>query len=146
MINEEDWFVEYKKLSKDEKELYKEFILDSEEKTTVLDYERFIGAIEIIASCPNDLWVKYNRKVNVAEEVALTFDNECICIASYLKNKKCISEEIYNLVMQINEQLTILSNEHNEKNWTIQAMNNDRRWVGIRAIANEVYKLLDCNR
>ena len=142
MIKENAWFMEYQTLSNDEKEVYKEFVLDSEEKAIVLDYERFKSAIELIALKPDDLRAKYNKKLNVAEEVALTFDNEGVYIAHYLEGKKYISEEVYDLVIQIDEQLELLSNEHNEKNWTIQAMSIDRRWIKARALANEVYELL----
>lgn len=142
MIKENAWFMEYQTLSNDEKEVYKEFVLDSEEKAIVLDYERFKSAIELIALKPDDLRTKYNKKLNVAEEVALTFDNEGVYIAHYLESKKYISEEVYDLVIQIDEQLELLSNEHNEKNWTIQAMSIDRRWVKARALANKAYRLL----
>ena len=79
-----------------------------------------------------------------AEEVALTFDNEGVYIAHYLKGKKYINEGVYNLVIQIDEQLELLSNEHNEKNWTIQAMSTDRRWIKARALANEAYLNMYC--
>lgn len=142
MINGNKWFMEYQMLSDDEKEAYKEFVLDSEEKAIVLDYERFKSAIELIASNPNDLWAKYNKKLNIAEEVALTFDDECVYIARYLESEKFISEEVYNLVLKIDEQLELLSKEHNVKNWTIQAMNIDIRWIKIRELANELCSMI----
>ncbi|MBD5541513.1 MAG: hypothetical protein HDR00_10065 [Lachnospiraceae bacterium] len=138
MINENNWFEKYQLLSDDEKDVYKEFMLDTDKRAIILDYERFINAIELIASNPNDLLAKYNKEINVAEEVALIFDDECVYIAPYLLNEKCISEEVYNLVMKINEQLALLSNEHNEENWTIQAMNSDKRWTRVRALATEL--------
>ena len=61
-----------------------------------------------------DLQAKYNKKLNVAEEVALTFDNECVYIARHLESGKYISKEVYNLVIQIDKQLELLSNEHND--------------------------------
>lgn len=140
MTGDKNWFTEFQSLSNDEKEIYNEFILDSEKRAIVFDYERFKSAVELIASKPNDLLIKYNEKLNIAEEVALTFDNECIYIVSYLKKEKCISDEIFNLVMQINEQLELLSDEYNEKNWTIQAMECDSRWIKARELAK---KLLD---
>ena len=146
MISENDWFAEYQMLpDEDVKEYYKEFILDADQKAVVLDYERFVSAIELMASSPdeNDLFLKYNEEINVADEVALIFDNECVYMAPYLKDNQCIDEKVYNLVMQIEEQLELLSNEHNEKNWTIQAMNSDERWIRARAAANEVRKLLN---
>ena len=146
MMGESEWFAEYKMLPDDDvKEYYKEFILDADQKVLVLDYERFVAAIELMASSPdeNDLFLKYNEKINVADEVALTFDGECVYMAPYLKDNQCIDEKVYNLVMQIDEQLKLLGDEHNEKNWTIQAMNSDERWIRARAAANEVRKLLD---
>lgn len=142
MIDGNDWFTEYQMLSNDEREVYKEYILDEEQKALVLDYERFKKAIELMASKPNDLWIKCSNRVNIAEEVALIFDDECVYIAPYLKKERCISEQIYNMVIEVNEQLTLLSNEHNEKNWTIQAMNSDKRWIKARALADKIYKLL----
>lgn len=55
MLNGNKWFMKYQMLSSDEKEMYKEFVLDSEEKAIVLDYERFKSAIALIASNPDDL-------------------------------------------------------------------------------------------
>lgn len=116
MISENEWFREYQRLSNDEKEAYKEFILDSEEKAIIFDYERFKSAIELIASKPDDLQMKYNEKLNVADEIALTFDNECVYIARHLESGKYISEKVYNLVIQIDKQLELLSNERNKEN------------------------------
>ncbi len=45
--------------------------------------------------------------------------------------------------MQIDEQLELLSDKHNEKYWTIQETNSDERWKRERVIANEVMKLLE---
>ena len=144
MMGESEWFAEYKMLPDDDvKEYYKEFILDADQKVLVLDYERFVAAIELMASSPDDLLLKYDERINIADDVALTFDDECVYIASYLKDNQCIGEKVYNLVMQIDEQLELLSDEHNEENWTIQAMNSDERWIRVRAAANEVRKLLD---
>ena len=140
MINDSEWFMKYQKLSDDEKEIYKEYVLGAEEKAIVLDYERFIEAIELLASEPDDLLIKYSKMLNLADEVALTFDNEGVYIAHHLKSENYISEEVYNLVIQIDKQLESLSNEHNEKNWTIQAMKTDQRWIKARALANEVKK------
>ena len=142
MISKNEWFIEYQRLEDDEKGVYKEFVLDEEEKAIVLDYERFKGAIELIALNPDDLKTKYNEKLNVAEEAALAFENECVYIARYLEGENYISQEVYNLVMQIDKQLELLSNEHNEENWTIQSMNIDRRWVKARTLANEVSGLI----
>lgn len=144
MTRGNEWFMEYQMLSNEEKEVYREFIFDTEERATILDYERFKNTIELMASKPDDLRTKYNEKLNVAEEVALAFDNECVYVAHHLRSEKCINEEIYNLVIQIHKQLELLSNEHDKKNWTIQAMNNDRRWIKARTLANQVYKLLIC--
>lgn len=144
MISGNEWFIEYLMLPDDEKEAHKEFILDSEKKAIVLDYERFKCSIELVATKPDDLQLKYNEKICVAEEVALGFDNECVYIAHQLKSQKYISKEVYNLVMQIDKQLDLLSNEHNKNNWTIQTMNIDRRWIKARELANEACKLLAC--
>ena len=144
MISENDWFAEYKMLPDDDvKKYYKEFILDADQKAIVLDYERFVAATELMASSPDDLLLKYDERINIADDVALTFGDECVYIASYLKDNQCIGEKVYNLVMQIEEQLELLSDEHNEKNWTIQAMSSDERWIRARAAANEARKLLD---
>ena len=96
-----------------------------------------------MASSPDDLLLKYDERINTADDVPLTFSDERVYIASYLKDNQCIDEKVYNLVMQIDEQLELLSDEHNEKNWTIQPMNSDERWIRARVIANEVRKLLD---
>lgn len=68
----------------------------------------------------------------------MTFDDECVFIARHLKREKLISEEVYDRVLQIDEQLELLSNERNVKNWTIQAMDTDVRWIKIRELANEL--------
>ena len=144
MISGNEWFMEYLMLPNDEKEVHKEFMLDSEKKAIVLDYERFKCSINLVATKPEDLQSRYNEKVCVAEEVALGFDNECVHIAHQLKSQKYISNEVYDLVMQIDKELDLLSLEHNKNNWTIQAMNIDRRWIKARELANEACKLLAC--
>ena len=61
MISGNEWFIKYLMLPDDEKEVHKEFILDSEKKAIVLDYERFKCSIELVATKPDDLQLKYNE-------------------------------------------------------------------------------------
>ena len=140
-FNGENWFEEYRLLSSDEREAYKECILDGHQRIKAIEYERFKKAVELMASNPDEL--RYNKDINAAEEVALTFGDECVYLSLGLKEKNMICQEVYNLVMRIDEQLTALSGERNHKNWTLKAMEKDKRWLNAREMANEVCRLLE---
>lgn len=138
-MNDTNWFKEYQLLTDDEKELYKEYILDDKQKKVISNYELFKEQIKPMANGLN--YLKPAKDFNIVEEIALDFDFG-IHIAKGLKNGNYIDEEVYEKLLKINEQLDLLSLEHNKKNWNINSMKMDTRWIKLREIANEVMKLL----
>ena len=42
------WFDDYKKLSEEEREYFKEYLCDDEQKIIVLNYERFIASLRYV--------------------------------------------------------------------------------------------------
>lgn len=139
MENNKSWFKEYQALTDDEKKLYKEYVLDDEQKIIVSNYDMFKEQVKLMTENPN--YLKTSRYLNIVEEIALDFDFG-MHIAKGLKKDDYIEEEIYRKLLQIDEQLELLSSEHNVENWTINAMKSDTRWIKAREIANEIMKLL----
>lgn len=132
-----NWFNKYKMLDDDEKEVYFQYVLDEEQQLLILDYERFKDAIRLLSIDTSKLEKELcGDLINVADEVALNFDDEGYRIGHTLLEHKCIERDIYNKVVHINELLASIDNE--DVNWTTHAMNNDERWLKARELAKQL--------
>lgn len=136
------WFKEYKKFDEDMKEEYVHCYLSEERKYLVLDYERFKEAVRAAAADTEELAKMYPDEENIADKVVQQFSYEGMAFAQDLLRAKCIDNDMYNLVLNINRQFKLIINEHNMEYWTVQAMNTDDRWLKAREFAGELLKKL----
>lgn len=135
------WFDEYKKLSQDERDYYKEFIYDDDQRKIALDYDRFIESLKDIANNPDEL-KHMNRRLNVAEEIALLFVDETLYISHILYNMKLIDNDIIELINQIDENFNEIAKD-NKNDWSIDYMIKNAMWINIRNIANKILIMLN---
>lgn len=140
-----DWFKEYCEKNIDEQEVLFEYCLDDECKILLIEYSRFKNVIELLSKDIDSLQNEFANSINVADEIALLFDDECKFLAGILLKNNIINKEVYYEVMQIDKLLSEMSDEHNINNWTVEAMNNDMRWTLSKKIANDIIcGLPDC--
>lgn len=135
------WFDEYKKLLQDERDYYKEFIYDDDQRKIALDYDRFIESLKDIANNPDEL-KHMNRRLNFAEEIALLFVDETLYISHILYNLKLIDNDIIELINQIDENFNEIAKD-NKNDWSIDYMIKNAMWINIRNIANKILIMLN---
>ncbi len=137
-----NWFNDYRKMAKDEREYYKEYIYDNEQRIVALNYDMLLESLKYIATNPETLIKQTNIHLNLAEEVALSFDNESFYLSHYFSEKKLIDIEC----MQEFEKINDLFNEidEDEKNdWSLDYMIRDKKWIDIRNTANDILLKLE---
>lgn len=136
------WFDEYKKLLQDERDYYKEFIYDDDQRKIALNYDRFIESLKSLAINPDELRHQINRRLNIAEEIALLFVDETLYISHILYNMKLIDSDIIELINQIDEIFNEIAKD-NTNDWSIDYMIKNAKWKKIRNIANEILIMLN---
>ncbi len=136
------WFDEYKKLLHDERDYYKEFIYDDDQRVIALNYDRFIESLKYIANNPDGLKHQINRKLNLAEEIALLFEDETLYISHILYNMKLIDGDIIELINHIGENFDEIAKD-NKNDWSVDYMIENAKWINIRNIANKILIMLN---
>ena len=136
------WFDEYKKLLQDERDYYKEFIYDDDQRKIALNYDRFIESLKYLANNPDELKHQINRRLNIAEEISLLFVDETLYISHILYNMKLIDSDIIELINQIDEIFNEIAKD-NTNDWSIDYMIKNAKWKNIRNIANMILIMLN---
>lgn len=136
------WFDEYKKLLQDERDYYKEFIYDDDQRKIALNYDRFIESLKYLANNPDELKHQINRRLNIAEEISLLFVDETLYISHILYNMKLIDSDIIELINQIDEIFNEIAKD-NTNDWSIDYMIKNDKWKNIRNIANMILIMLN---
>ena len=136
------WFQEYKNFDEDMKEEYIHCYLSEERKYLVLDYEKFKEAVRAVSLSAGELKKIYPDEENVADKVVQMFSYQGMAFAPDLLRAKCIDNDMYNLVLNINRQLKLIINAHSEDCWTESAVDTDERWLKAREFAKELYAKL----
>ena len=134
------WFDDYKKLSEEEREYFKEYLCDDEQKIIVLNYERFIASLRDVEQDPVILKKHLNNHLNAAEEVALSFNDEALYISHILYDMKLIDNEVMKMIQQIED---LFDKIDEDKNWSIEYMINDNKWKSIRSLAHKILFMLN---
>lgn len=136
------WFDEYKKLLQDERDYYKEFIYDDDQRKIALNYDRFIESLKYLANNPDELKHQINRRLNIAEEISLLFVDETLYISHILYNMKLIDSDIIELINQIDEIFNEIAKD-NTNDWSIDYMIKNAKWKNIRNIAKMILIMLN---
>lgn len=136
------WFDEYKKLSHDERDYYKDYIYDDDQRATALNYDRFIESLLELAKNPSDLKHEMNTRLNIAEEIALLFEDETLYISYILYNMRLIESDVIELVNLIGENLEEISKD-NKNDWSVDYMIENSNWKNIRNIANKILLMIN---
>ena len=120
------------------REEYLHCFLSEERKYLVLDYEQFKEAVEAVAASVEELHERYPDEERCAEKVVQMFSYQGMAFAPDLLRAKCIDNEMYHLVLNINRQLKQIVEEHSMDCWTEQAMTTDERWCKARQFAKDL--------
>ena len=137
-----NWFNDYRKMAKDEREYYKEYIYDNEQRIVAMDYDRLIESLKYIATKPEVLNKQTNRHLKLAEEVALSFDNESFHLAHNFYEMKLIDTECMQEFEKINDLFEKID-EDVKNDWSLDYMIRDEKWIAIRNIANDILSKIE---
>ena len=83
----------------------------------------------------NEQISKLPPKIQVADEIALMFNDEVIAVADDLSKKGMLSEQECYLISSIGNKLKEMSATHNDKLWTLNALQNSADWKDCRSKA-----------
>lgn len=134
-MNKVEWFANYCNMSEDEKWIYREFEMGHEDKIDINTYRRLYDAVLLMASDYNEQISKLPPKIQVADEIALMFNDEVIAVADDLSKKGMLSEQECYLISSIGNKLKEMSATHNDKLWTLNALQNSADWKDCRSKA-----------
>lgn len=137
-----NWFIEYRKMTKNEREYYKEYIYDNEQRIVALDYDRLIESLKYIATNPEALIKQTNIHLNLAEEVALSFDNESFHLSHYFYEMKFIDIECMQKFEKIKDLFSKIDKDV-KNDWSLDYMIRDEKWIAIRNTANDILSKIE---
>ncbi len=137
-----NWFDEYKKLYADEREYYKDYLCDEDQRTTVMNYERFVESLKFIEKDPIILKEQMDSNLNIGEEVALSFENEALYISQKLYDIKIIDNDVMKMIQQINDLFDQID-EDNKNDWSLEYLINDDKWKCIRYLTKKILAVLN---
>ena len=143
-MNKAEWFVNYCNMSEDDRWLYKEFEMKDEDKIHINIYKRLYDAVLLMASDYEKQIALLPKGINIADEIALVFDDEVIAVSNILFQKGMLSKEEYDLIISIGNKLNEMSKLHDFTLWTITALKYSENWKYCRNKAQILLSSL-CN-
>ncbi|MDR1203748.1 MAG: hypothetical protein LBL58_19235 [Tannerellaceae bacterium] len=103
-------------------------------------YDNLIQILRLIASTPNVQIASFPQFVNVADEIALSY-NDIYLLVPLLKKEGLISPVVYGILTQMDELFDIMS--QNKSIWNVDALENDKYWQKSRFLALSILKELN---
>lgn len=102
-------------------------------------YNNLIQVLRLIASTSDIQIASFPQFVNVADEIALSY-NDIYLLVPLLKKEGLISPVACNILMQIDELFDTMS--QNKSIWNVDALENDKYWQKSRYLALSILKEL----
>lgn len=99
-------------------------------------FKIFINAIGFVASTPEQQRSALPPFVDIADEVALTFE-EAYVLSPQLYEDGVLSPTIMTSLQKLNKLFDYMSSEH--QYWTFESMQQDERWEMTRTIARQIW-------
>lgn len=122
-------------MSEDDKWLYREFEMQNGDKISINIYRRLYDAVLLMSSDYNVQISKLSKEINIADEIALVFKDEVIAVTNTLFQSGLLSEQECNLIAAISARLNKMNELHNDKLWTLNALQYSADWAYCRNAA-----------
>ncbi len=130
-----NWFIEYCNMSKDEKELYKEFEMDDGNKMKLQTYKRLYDAVTLMSLDYKQQIAALPQGIPIPDEIALTFDDEAIAFMETLYKNNMLSTNDCVLIKKIDNKLLEIGEKQDEDLWTLYALEHSKLWEECRKYA-----------
>lgn len=130
-----NWFIEYCNMSKDEKELYKEFEMDDGNKMKLQTYKRLYDAVTLMSLDYKQQIAALPQGIPIPDEIALTFDDEAIAFMETLYKSNMLSTDDCVLIEKIDNKLLEIGEKQDEDLWTLYALEHSKLWEECRQYA-----------
>lgn len=112
--------------------------------------EYFINCMKLMKEAIRNVGQPYSEQeklfpanIPVAEEIALTFDNEVTVRKEIMFEKGIIDKKTYELINQLDMMLNKMSGRENIDLWTFDALENSTKWQECRKVANSILEEMD---
>lgn len=129
-------------MSEDEKYLYREYEMENSCKINLDTYKRMYDAVSLMALDYNKQVLALPNGINIADEIALVFDDEVIAIMNILYESGMLSLEECRLINDIGNILSEMSKKYDKSLWTIDALKQSKSWEECRKKAKKLLSLL----
>lgn len=141
-MDKSDWFLSYCHMSEEEKWVYEELEMTDNCKIQLSIYRRMYNAVLLMASNYEKQIDALPKTINIADEIALAFDDEVVEGMDVLYKYGMLSLAECTLIKDINNQLSDMSREHDEGLWTLKALKESNLWEQCREKARQLLTLL----
>lgn len=88
----------------------------------------------------------FPANIPVAEEIALTFDNEVTIRKEIMFEKGIIGKKAYDLINQLDMMLNKMNGRENLDLWTLEALEKSTKWQECRKVANDILEEMDYHK
>lgn len=137
-----NWFTSYCVMSKEEQELYREFVMEPEQAIRLSDYQRMYEAVLLLASDCETQLAALPQGVPAADEIALGFEAEVVVMKDVLSGEGMLSEAACAQIEKINRILSDMSGQNMAVLWTPDALARSSQWEMCRNEARQLFSLL----
>lgn len=144
IVDKKDWFISYCNMSEGEKWIYREFKMADNYKIQLNIYKRMYNAVLLMASNYEKQIDAFPKAINIADEIALVFDDEVVAVMDTLHKDGMLSLDECALINDINNKLSEMGKKHDKSLWTIEALKESNSWGQCREKAKQLLSQL-CN-
>ena len=132
---ENNWFIEYCNMSKDEKDLYQEFEIKDTDKINLKLYKRLYDAVTLMSLDYEEQSITFPEDINVPDEIALVFNDEVIEMMDGFYKNGMLSTDDCVLIKKIDNKLLEIGEKQDEDLWTLYALEHSKLWEECRKYA-----------
>lgn len=132
----------YCDMPEDEKWIYREFEMSDNYKIQLKIYKRMYNAVLLMASNYEKQIDALPKAVNIADEIALVFDDEVIAVMDTLHKDGMLSLDECALINDINNKLSEMGKKHDKSLWSLEALKESNLWEQCREKAKQLLSLL----
>ncbi len=132
----------YCDMPEDEKWIYREFEMSDNYKIQLKIYKRMYNAVLLMASNYEKQIDALPKAVNIADEIALVFDDEVIAVMDTLHKDGMLSLDECALINDINNKLSERGKKHDKSLWSLEALKESNLWEQCREKAKQLLSLL----
>ena len=132
---ENNWFIEYCNMSKDEKDLYQEFEIKDTDKINLKLYKRMYDSLTLMSLDYEEQSITFPEDINVPDEIALVFNDEVIEMMDGFYKNGMLSTDDCVLIKKIDNKLLEIGEKQDEDLWTLYALEHSKLWEECRKYA-----------